>query len=276
MDGKGANMSEPISIRPFNIREASQAEYAALNRHNNRIRRERLPDDPPIPLEEAIQGWQNIPPFVELKMWCAWDAGQAEIIAQGHVVLLHLETNRHITQFDLSVLPEQRRQDLGRRLLAQVTEAAQADGRRLMITETFDRQPGGEAFMHRFGAQKGLETHVNQLRITDLDRSLLERWLAQGQARGAEFELGLWDGPYPEEQLPAVVELVELTNQQPLGDLEIVEMHMTPERLRQSEQMLFARGSRRWRLSMLRRPAAGSPDTETVWNVTAQRSCARI
>ena len=32
-----------------------------LNRHTNRMRLERLPDDPPIPLEETIQNLQNLP-----------------------------------------------------------------------------------------------------------------------------------------------------------------------------------------------------------------------
>ena len=260
-------MAEPIQIQTFDVKGATQAAYAALNRHNNRIRLERLPDDPPIPPEETIQEMQNLPPFVDLRIWCAWDAHQAEIIAKGHVVLLHLEQNQHVTQFDLSVLPEHRRQGLGRQLLALVTEAAQADGRRLLVTETTDRLPGGEAFMNRLGAQKGLEAHVNQLRIADLDGGLIERWLAQGQARGAEFELGLWDGPYPEEQLAAVAELVELTNQQPLGDLEIEDMHMTPEQLRQAEQMSFARGNQRWTFYIVEKASGRFAGyTETVWN----------
>ena len=121
--------------------------------------------------------------------------------------------------------------------------------------------------MNRLGAQKGLEAHVNQLRIADLDGGLIERWLAQGQARGAEFELGLWDGPYPEEQLAAVAELVELTNQQPLGDLEIEDMHMTPEQLRQAEQMSFARGNQRWTFYIVEKASGRFAGyTETVWN----------
>jgi len=260
-------MSVTVQIHPFDAREASQAEYAALNRHNNHMRRERLPDDPPIPLEESIQGLQNIPPFVELKMWCAWNADQTEIIAQGNVVLLHLEKNKHITQLDITVLPEYRQQGLGRRLLALASEAARADGRRLLVIETFDRVPGGEAFMIRLGAQKGLETHVNQLRIADLDPNLLERWMAQARERAAGFDLGLWDGPYPEEQLTAVTQLIELTNQQPFGDLEIEDMHMTPEQVRQMEQMLFARGNQRWTFYVIEKASGKFTGyTETVWN----------
>ncbi len=254
-----------IEIRPFNVKEASQAEYDALNRHNNRLRRERLPDDPPIPLEESIQNAQNIPTYIEVLMWAAWDG--ADLIAQGDVALLHIEENKHLTQIDISVDVDYRRQGLGRRLLALVTEAARLDNRRLLLAETVDRIPGGEAFMQRIGAQKGLETHINQLRIADLDRDLIRKWIDQAAERAPGFELGLWEGPYPEEQIAAIVRLVEVTNQQPFGDLEIEEMHTTPEQLRQAEQQIFARGSQRWTFYAIEKATGKFVGyTETIWN----------
>lgn len=260
-------MSASIQILPFNIKDASQAEYTALNRHNNVLRFERLPDDPPIPPNEMIQGLHNIPAFVEVKMWCAWDAAQAEIIAQGNVALLRTPENQHITQIDITVLPAYRRQGLARQLLALVTEAARLDNRRLLFIESYDRAPGGEAFLTRLGAKKGLEGHINQLRMDELDRSLVERWLAQGEALAGEFELGLWQGPYPEEQINAVIQLFELANQQPMGDLELEKAHMTPERLRQSEQGLFARGYQRWTYYAIEKATGKFAGyTETDWN----------
>jgi mycothiol synthase len=261
-------MPEPFQIFPFNIKGSSQDEYAALNRYNNILRRERLPDDPPVPLEELIQGIQNIPPFVEVKTWCAWDPTKAEIIAQGEVHLMHIPENQHITQIFISVLPAYRRQGLGRRLLALVTEAARLDGRRLLISETFDRLPGGEAFMSRLGAKKGIQTHVNQLCVDELDRSLLELWLERGHLLASDFELGLWEGPYPDEQLSAVVQLNELGNQVPLGDLEIEEAHMTPEQLRESEQYLFASGYQRWTYYVVEKTSGKFTGyTEVTWNL---------
>jgi mycothiol synthase len=257
----------PFQLKPLNLRDASPAEYAALNRHNNKLRRERLPDDPPIPLDEMIQGFKNIPSFIEVKIWCAWDQAQTEIIAQGNVVLMRTNENQHITQVDLTVLPEYRRQGVGRRLLALLTEAARADGRRLLISETFDRLPGGAAFMSCLGAKKGIETHINQLRMDELDHSLLERWLVQGKDLANEFNLGLWEGPYPEDQLSAVIQLNELTNQVPLGDLEIEAAHMTPEQLRESEQYLFACGYQRWTFYVVEKASGKfSGYTEATWN----------
>jgi GNAT superfamily N-acetyltransferase len=200
-------------------------------------------------------------------MWCAWNDSRDEIIAQGNVGLPRIEENRHLAQFDISVQAEHRRQGLGRQFLALITETTLKDNRRLLITQTADRIPGGEALMTRLGAQKGLEMHINQLRLDNLDRGLIERWIAQGSQRGGEFELGLWDGPYPEEQIGAVVELMELTNQQPMGDLDIEDMHMTPEKIRQIEKTIFARGNQRWTFYMVEKATGKFAGyTETAWN----------
>jgi len=150
--------------------------------------------------------------------------------------------NQHLGQFEITVLPEYRRQGLGRQFLAVIAETAQQEGRRLLMTNTTDRIPGGAAFLTRMGAKKGLEAHTNQLRIVDLDRGKLADWLARGQRSLAEFDLGFWDGAYPEESLEAVAELYELINQQPMGELDVEDDHATPERLRQMEsQSLCAR-----------------------------------
>lgn len=253
-------------IHPFD-KNASRTEYAALNRHTNRMRRERLPDDRPIPLDETIQNLQSLPSFVDVRLWAVWTPDRGEILALGELDLLQMETNRHLTQFDITVAPEYRRQGLGRQLLGFLAQAAQQDHRRVLVTVTYDRIPGGAIFAERIGMRRGLETHTNQLRITDLDPDLLKGWLSRGQGNLAEFELGFWDGPFPDEQLQEIAELNDLMNDQPFGDLEINDMHMTREQLRQVEKNIFARGGQRW-IFYVKDKGTGkfAGYTETVWN----------
>jgi len=261
------NMSQENHIQPFDLVNSSHSEYAALNRYSNLLRAERLPDDPPVPLEELIQNLKNVPAFIDYKIWCAWDASHTRIVGNGDVVLLRTEDNRHLAQFNLGVLPEYRRQGIARRLISLLANAARDDRRRLLITETNERIPAGEAFMDRLGGHKGLVGHVNQLRLDELDRSLLVRWLERGTSLADDFELGLWDGPYPEEQIDAVVQLFELNNQQPFGDIEIEDMHLTAEQLRQSEQASFARGNQRWTFYAIEKATGKFAGyTETIWN----------
>jgi len=103
--------------------------------------------------------------------------------------------------------------------------------------------------------------------MDELDRSLLEHWLERGRLLASDFELGLWEGSYPEEQVAAVIQLNELTNQVPLGGLEIEEAHMTPEQLRESEQYLFASGYQRWTYYVVEKASGKFAGyTETTWN----------
>ena len=96
------------------------------------------------------------------------------------------------------------------------------------------------------GATKGLEAHTNQLVLAELDPNLIQAWLEKKRQKAPEFEIGFWDGPYPEEELTAVAKLNQVMNSQPKGDLDVKDFHWTPEQVRQIEQMLLASGRKRW------------------------------
>lgn len=255
-----------IEIRPFDYRKATGDEYRLWSESRNHIRAEVLPDDPPIPLEEMVQQLKNFPPSMEYRVWAAWETDEPAIIAYGEV-WLPLTDNLHLAHFDIHVLPEYRRQGLARRLLALIRDEAQRKNRRLLMADTSDRVPAGEAFMTRLGAERGLESHTNQLVLADLNRELLPLWQEQARERAAGFEIGLWEGPYPETDINAVVELCDLLSQQPFGDLEIEEFQFTAEQVRQDKQSLFARGYERWNLHV-RECSTGkfAGYTEVFWN----------
>ncbi len=260
-------MNKNYQINLLNLKSASDEEYYALNKIINTVRYERLPDDPPLPLDETTNQMKNLPSFVDLKMWCVWNEDHSEMIAMGNVGLMHTDENQHLAQFDIIVHPDARRQGIGKQLLGLITAAAQADQRQLLLTDTNDRIPAGEAFINRLGAKRGLEGHVNQLRMDELDKNLIDQWLENGQKNVSEFDLGIWEGAYPEEQLNEIVQLMELTNQQPLGDLEIEEMHITPQQLREMEKMDTARGNQRCTFYVLEKASGKFAGyTETVWN----------
>ncbi len=260
-------MSAAYQIHPFKVKNASCQEYADLNRLLNLIRKERLPDDPLVPDDELIQQLQNIPAFVNLLMWCVWDNTGGQIVAEGDLQMMLTPENRNIAQFSVVVEPARRRLGLGRQLCKLIAQAALADGRRILVTDTTDRVPAGVGFISKLGAKPGMEGHVNQLRLDQLDLSLVERWLETGSQLSLDFELGLWEGPYPEDQLAGVIELYDLTNQQPHGDLPLEDAHATADQLRQIETMLFARGSQRWTYYLIERATGKFVGyTEMVWN----------
>ncbi len=255
-----------IKIDVWDYRNMSDAEAAMFNRCANRMRAERLPDDPPVPVEETIQGRDSFPDYIRMEPWALWNADRTEMLAYAYAQY-SMEDNLHMAQFAINVLPEFRRRGLGRQFLSRIVQVAKENNRRLLITDTTDRIPAGEAFMRRIGAEKGLESHTNQLVIADVDTDMLRQWRARAPERAAGFELGVWNGPYPEEDIEAIVDLYQLLNQQPFGDLEVEDFHFSADTIRQDEKSLFARGYERWTLYVREKETGRFAGyTEVIWN----------
>ncbi|MBI5305026.1 MAG: hypothetical protein HY868_23040 [Chloroflexi bacterium] len=260
-------LSSAFELKSFDPRNASDEIYRAANAFSNRMRAETLPDDPPIPFDEAVRGWRNIPAFVNVTAWGVTRVGAMQFVATSNIACLMTEENRHLAEMQIEVLPEFRRQGLARILLAQIAETATRERRRLLIGTTGERIPAGEVFMARLGAQKGLETHTNQLRIAELNRDLLREWLARGEERATDFDLGFWDRAYPESDLQAISELLQVMNTAPRGDLQFEDFKFTPEHLRQMEKSALERGAQRWTLYVRERATAKFAGfTEVFWH----------
>ncbi|MBI5030728.1 MAG: GNAT family N-acetyltransferase [Chloroflexi bacterium] len=239
-------MNPSFEIRAIDIKHATTEEYRAANVFNNRMQAERLPDDPPISLDEQIREYQNIPSFVDVNAWVVWNTTDSSAVGVGVVVFMLTETNQHIGELDIQVLPDYRRQGIARRLLALTTETAQRANRRLFIANTNERIPAGEAFMRRLGAKRGMETHTNQLAIAELNHELVHEWQARAQERASGFELGFWDGAYPEENIEEIAQLFRVMNTAPHDDLDIEDFNFTVEQMRERVRTTVARGRELW------------------------------
>lgn len=235
-------------IEPFAYRQASRSVYRAYNALNQRLRAERLPGMPPISLEESINRLQNVPSYLDMHLWFAWNDDHSAIIGLAETIFLRTEENRHMMSFSIGVLPEFRRQGIGHHLLAKVAAQAQENGRTWLLTTTYDSVPAGEQCMWRLGATPGLDTHLNKLDLANVDRTLLQQWQQAGQKNAGDIELGLWVGPFPDEELPAIAQLLAIMNQQPRGILPLEDIHYTPELVREMDSSALVGNIERWTL----------------------------
>lgn len=254
-------------VKPFDYTQATEREFAALNVFSRRTRAEIWPEDPPPTLEETINQFKSIPDFVEVQIWMVWNDEGDELIATGDIALWHVDHNQHLAQFDITVLPEYRRQGIATTLLPSIMEVAQRTNRRLLIGSTSSTVPAGEAFMRWLNARVGLETRTSQLDLSELDRNLVQEWLQAGERLSAEFEMGVWEGVYPEEELETIASMLQVMNTQPFEQLEVEEMSWTPEQLRQMEAHLLEQKVDRWTL-YVRHQESGeiAGYTEVFWN----------
>ncbi len=230
-----------LKLKIFDPKQAGDSEFSAWNTFSNRIKSEMWPEDPPTKLEEEMRDLRSIPPFWDVRLWAVWRGN--EIVATSEVELSRTGDNQHLAWCEIKVLPEMRRQGLAKRLLKLIAEVAQQESRRLLMSWTDSAIPAGEVFAKRLGARVGMVSGTNQLNLADLRRDLVRDW--QARAPQTEFELGLWEGPYPEEEIESIVKLREVMNTAPRDNLEMEDIHRTPEQLRQVEASLAERKTER-------------------------------
>lgn len=219
------------TLEPFDVRSAPDAAYERLWHFERQMRAEREPDAPELSLEVFIARTRNLPSFLVVESRTARGPDGA-IVGWAQLAYLTTDENAHLGQIRIEVLPAARRAGLGRALLGWAAGAAQATGRRLLISATMSSVPAGEAFAEAAGAKRALEDRISQLVLADVDRGLLRAWQERAHERAADFELIFWENEYPEEHLPAFAKLSEVMNSAPHGEVEIEAERWTPERLR--------------------------------------------
>lgn len=251
----------------FPIRTAADAQYAELWAFEERLRSERHPDDPPVPLASFIGRNQHIPDFYAVLLRCARERAGGPLVACGTLAYEHEGENQHLAQVDIEVAAEHRRRGLGRALLAWAADLARQQGRRLLVGQTHSRIPAGAAFAAWLGAQAGLEERVSQLVVAELDRALIASWIARAAERAADFELLWWDDEIPEAHIDAFATLCEVMNSAPRGDLDMEDQRMTPEKLRAFAQSQRAAGTSFWTIvARERATGAFAGFTEVFYN----------
>lgn len=220
----------PITIRPFDPSTATEGESAALNALNNALLAERLPEDPPATVEEAMRDYRAPTPREKVHYWVAWDAERGAAVGTARIwVCLDFES-RHLAGFHIDVLATHRLQGIGRRLLAEVARVAREAERRALTAWT--NLADGEPFMRRIGAEVGQTERTSQLELSELDRDRVRGWIERATERASGFDLELWEDGYPEEQLEEAAAMQAAMNLAPRGSMPQTDQVYAAEDLR--------------------------------------------
>ncbi len=217
---------------------ALSEEFAqVLVAHLNRLRAESHPHDPPVDPANVWGQMQHLPPVLELDFWTVEEGGV--IVAHARTQLLTVGDNQHLAELELMVSPAARGRGLGRTLLDHAARAMRERGRTLLITQTNDRVPAGEAFARRAGFQPGLSNHVNRLLLSDIPDGLLDAWTTRPDDG---YTLEVWTDGVPDADLEAYAELLNVMNSAPRDDLDLEDHRTTPEEVRSMETLARAGG----------------------------------
>ncbi len=238
-----------FSPQLFDPQTAPAWQVEALARHDMEIRAERYPTDPPVPLEDCLRNIR-LPDTATHKSlrWAYFDGGCA---AASAVLDWTVSAGRQNFAFgDISVLPRWRRRGIGTALLGLIGAAARGIRRDTLFLESTDRVPAGAAFLAFAGAAPGLENHVYQLDLRQLDAALMRAWIERGKEQAQGLDFIFWEGLPPEDLLDPFCEMITyIQREEPRGTLDISDSRVTPERLRDRQAAIAALGHRRWVLA---------------------------
>ena len=233
----------------------TKTEIAALNAFERHMASEARPGDPPVPLEDTVADLRTVAQYdvslglvgadVDITTWVSRDT-TAAVLSTARIMTEDRAENRHVAVFDVAVLPQARRSGLGRALLQRVAAAAGEGARTLLLTATDSRVPSGAEFVQHIDGHKCVVTHAMELSTAVVEKPLLRGWIERSRERAGGFELGLWEGPYPNDSLDAIVPLLtEIMNAEPRGELDVEDDSWSPDQLRRIEDVLWDRELRR-------------------------------
>ena len=234
------------TITQVDLQKVSDAELNETAEFRRELLSERVPEDPPAPLEVIAQQLRAMPPGQWRATFIARD--KAGKVAGYGVAGRNLEDkdNQHIRWSDVAVRPAHRRHGLGRALYAEVVRSCEGQGDDVVfIGQTNDRVPSGEAFAHSLGATPGLPMRINQLDLRGVDRAKVAEWASTDPAG---YRLVRVDDRVPNELVQPYIQASRGINDMPKGDLAFNDFTLTEPQIRQRESWYQQSGMRWWLL----------------------------
>lgn len=261
-----------VTVRRYPVADLPDHLFASFAAMRNTLRALVEPHDAPTPAErlrDVARGYGAMPTMrVEAALACAGDQVVGSLYMGGD----RDSPNRHLLQTDLGVLPGFRRLGLGHALLAEAVAMARRDGHRLLIGQTSDRDPDGEAFARSLGAEPGLAMRISEL---DLEveaaplfgpDGVVPTWLAAAPSTAPDYALRWLERPFDDATLEALGAVRTSMNAAPRGDLDVHDDVPTLERMRAEEAMHAARADEAWALVAVHRPTgAFAGVTQVAW-----------
>jgi mycothiol synthase len=166
----------------------------------------------------------------------------------------------------VNVRADHRRRGVGTQLFAYFIALANQENRTRIVGDTSGRLPGAE-FAEAMGAEIKQATHMNHLPIANVDRALMQRWVADGPVRAEDYEVFGWDGDVPEEHMENFLAAVLVMNTAPRDDLEMNDFTLTAEQIREQEKVANAVGVESWQLIARRKSdGAWAGIHDVMWN----------
>jgi mycothiol synthase len=229
------------TIEPVDISTADDdlvREVAALT---NVMSSERVPEDPPLSFEAFASRVRNRPSMVVIRDWLARSA-EGELVGRGYVVRFEADTNQHLREAGIDVLPAHRRKGIAKQLFRELVAGAGTADDIVLGFYTNDRVPAAAVFLKRVGAKSTLTMHTSQLDLSQVNRGMVREWAGMNTEG---YRLVWIDGDVPDELMKNVIVAYDTMNTAPRGDSAMQDWNTTPAQIREFDRSRRAMGRER-------------------------------
>ena len=172
------------------------------------------PDEPEVPAAEVRDAMHADRDDIDHRIFLARVDG--EVVGHANIDIRTGAGNEHMAWVeDVFVLPSHRRRGIGRALFGEIVGVARAAGRTLVLSGYAEGHEGGAAFAAAMGCTTGQRERQNRCKTAELDRAMLEQWVADAAAGAPGYSLVTYDDVCPDDLVDAVVAVKRAMNDAP-------------------------------------------------------------
>jgi mycothiol synthase len=239
-------MSAPAEFRPrpVGFRAGTEEELTALHAVEIPVAAERGSSRMPEPVQSYIAFARALPVHFSDHAWLV-DAADGTPAGAGFC-WWNSAGDPRVTECDVLVRQDQRRQHAGTRLLAEIVAEAVRAGRSLLTWSTFDEVPAGEAFSRQLGARVARVNRTSELALADADWPMIAGWTRAARPRDLGYRLDLVDGVYPDHLRADAAAFHHIMQTAPREGLEAGDVIIDTEFVAQLDRALTDAGRTRW------------------------------
>ncbi len=240
-------MKTDFVIVPFSLSTATDSQIESWYELKAAIRKEFLPEGPDIaPKGEFLQRAYALDDIQESTEWALWNKTDSTMVGYCRIHTSKLGFGKGIASFIINVRKSHRRLGTGYLFLKSIADYAKACGYKSLRSNSSDRCIAGSMFLEGTGAQKIVESHMNQLILSEVDKHTVNKWLELPSDGTLAITIKDWRGKFPEESIQQVADFYQRIYdfEPPWGGGEKEAVKFTPEQVRRGEKVQFAGGNK--------------------------------
>ena len=201
-------------------------------------------DEPPMPPEQLVEEVVETPPHREGSILIALDDG--DLVGVATLLCDDLQGRQQEAETQaLVVAADHRGRGIGRRLLETVAQRCRERGRDRLVGYSPLTDRASTAFAERLRAERGIVDQQNRAAVEDIDRDLLERWVARASERAAAYSLVRFDGVCPDDLLVPLTTISLSMNTAPRRESR-EDIVPSPEQIRERQEAMRKNGQEFW------------------------------